>query len=825
MPRRLTHRAFIGVRAALLALAALAMPVTVRGDPRIESITVKWHADAVNVDATVIPDALRASLATALGFDVTQYGRTRDGAFQLRLPSALPIDVARSAINRARSSAPRVVYANLNSPVAEATTLKTKDVTESIRQPLVRGLIVKYRDPAITAMSVQNSVLGERQLAQLSVLAGRPIAHGRAMSGGAFVVRLFQGVSFSEASTLAAAIAADPAIEYADPDGWAFHAITPNDPRYIGQWHFKGPPTYGVNLPAAWDITTGSNSVNVAVIDTGILPHPDLVGRYLSGYDMVSFPASANDADPPGCTDLNESCSRDADPTDPGDWITYEEDLGPIFTFCGERHSSWHGTHVSGIIAAHTNNNLGVAGINWVSKTIPVRVLGKCGGEYSDIIDGITWAFGGNVPGAPNNPSPARIMNLSLGGPSPCFAAMQAAVTNAVSAGSVVVAAAGNNNDNADTFTPGNCNGVITVAATDLYGERASYSNYGSLVEISAPGGSDGLGVLSTLNGGPMTADPNGYTYATYYGTSMATAHVSGIASLLLSINPRLTPAQVLATIQTTARAFPTGTGLDCNTFLCGAGIIDAGAATRAVQAALAAPALVYSPLQPCRIMDSRNATAASGVQGPITGGVVYHVPGSLAAGQNWGQYGGAGASDCSLFDPTGAAIYAVTIVATVLNPNYDAYLGLSDASDLSTVLSNVALNFTQRQGLSTTYTVPQISSNNINFAMPPQLSADLIFDVVGYFSVIDATSLQCTSNSSTPTIISAGSSDSATSPACGVGYALTMGNCDSTSVSLSLSQHKSTAGNAAWLCTAMNRGSTSANLVATARCCRVPGK
>ncbi len=130
--------------------------------------------------------------------------------------------------------------------------------------------------------------------------------------------------------------------------------------------------------------------------------------------------------------------------------------------------------------------------------------------------------------------------------------------------------------------SPGNCNGVITVAATGRQGQRASYSNYGPLVEVSAPGGSDGQSVLSTLNSGTTSPDPAGYTYASYQGTSMATPHVAGIASLMLSRNPSLTPSQVASKIQTTARAFPIGTVRDCTTALCGAGIVDAAAAVLA---------------------------------------------------------------------------------------------------------------------------------------------------------------------------------------------------------------------------------------------------
>jgi len=237
------------------------------------------------------------------------------------------------------------------------------------------------------------------------------------------------------------------------------------------------------------------------------------------------------------------------------------------------------------------------------------------------------------------------------------------------------------------------------------------------------------------------------------------------------------------------------------------------------------APGIVFVPLEPCRIMDTRFATLASGVQGPITGNVLYNVPGFINVGQSWAQYGGTGAADCGLTNPPGGSIHAVGLVASILNPNFDAFLGISDSNVLSTVLSNVALNYTHGQGLSTMYIVPQVATNNIFFAMPAGLSAQLIFDVVGYYVVADATALQCTTQASAPTSIGVGAAGSATSPACATGYTLSSGSCDATSVSLNLSKHEASGGNTAWLCTARNNGGTSANLTATAICCRVPGK
>jgi probable HAF family extracellular repeat protein len=244
----------------------------------------------------------------------------------------------------------------------------------------------------------------------------------------------------------------------------------------------------------------------------------------------------------------------------------------------------------------------------------------------------------------------------------------------------------------------------------------------------------------------------------------------------------------------------------------------------------IVAPGLVYKPLAPCRIMDTRNATSASGVVGPIIGNGVYpyRIPGFLPATlTNWGSFGGNATSDCGLNSTVGANIWAVAIVITILNPNFDAYLGVGDDDDLTTILQTVALKYTHGQGGSTLYMVPQTFTNSIFFAMPSGVRAQLIFDVVGYMATSDATPLQCTTRTSAPSLIPGGSNSigNATSPACTAGYTLTAGSCDSTSASMRLAQDMATGGNTAWFCTAINRGATSGNLTATATCCRIPGR
>ena len=458
----------------------------------------------------------------------------------------------------------------------------------------VDQIIVKYKASAnlVEAEAAQTSA----QMRRLSEAAGVTLAYFRPMSGDAHVLRLPARMSVPQALEIAAKLAALPEVEFAEPDymmqpiGNPAQGIflTTNDPQYGNQWHYFAPGAghYGVNAPAAWDITTGSASIYSAVIDTGILDHTDLSGRWIGGYDFISDTATANDGG-----------GRDADPHDPGDWVTANE--------CGYSHlaenSSWHGTHVAGTIGAASNNGVGVAGLNWVSKVVPLRVLGKCGGYTSDIADAMRWAAGLSVSGVPANPYPAKVINMSLGGysPSGCPAAYQTAASDVVAAGSTLIVAAGNSNADASLYTPSNCANVITIAATNRDGGRAYYSNYGTAVEVAAPGGAQSVandpnGVLSTLNTGTTTPGSDAYVY--YQGTSMAAPHVTGVVSLMYSVNPGLTSGQVTSILQSTVTTFPTGTGADCAISTCGSGIVNAPAAITAAQG----PALnnkIYLPL------------------------------------------------------------------------------------------------------------------------------------------------------------------------------------------------------------------------------------
>ncbi len=399
------------------------------------------------------------------------------------------------------------------------------------------------------------------RVAQLGGRVGSPLQRLRGMSGNAQVLQLSRLHSRAEAVELARQLALDPDVVYAEPDLRMVPLRVPNDTSYSQQWHYFE-PAGGINLPAAWDRTVGSSSITVAVLDSGLAAHPDLAGRTVAGWDFITDITTAQDGD-----------GRDVDASDPGDYG------------CNGKNSSWHGTHVAGTIGAASDNGSGVAGVNWTSKIQSVRVLGRCGGYTSDIADAMRWAAGIAVAGAGVNATPARVLNLSLGGSGACSTTYQNAINDVIARGAVVVVAAGNSNTDAVNASPANCNGVIAVGATTRNGGRASFSNFGSKVALSAPGAS----ILSTLiTGSSVPASPS---YATYSGTSMATPHVAGVVSLMLSLNPALTPAQVLTALKSSARVFPTGTGADCTVAVCGAGIVDAAAAL--------AVALPVPPVEP----------------------------------------------------------------------------------------------------------------------------------------------------------------------------------------------------------------------------------
>ncbi|WP_413098191.1 S8 family peptidase [Streptomyces sp. Inha503] len=430
-------------------------------------------------------------------------------------------------------------------------------------QPEVRRLIVGYKPG--TAQARSDAAVRKSIEAQPQAAGEQAVRFERRLATGAVLLDLKEPVAPGDLHKITSRLTADKDVAYAQPDATVYPMAAPDDPLYPLQWDLyeeRG----GMNVPDAWPLSTGKG-VQVAVIDSGYATHSDLDANIVDGYDFVSDPKSARDGD-----------GRDDNYHDPGTWRLEGYCPAP---FDHAVPSSWHGTHVAGTIAAQTNNGKGVASTAYDAKVQPVRALGACGGTEADIGEALIWASGGSVPDVPDNPAPSKVVNMSLGYKAPCSPFFQDSINAAARRGVTVVVSAGNDNANASDYAPGNCTNVITVAASNRNAERAQYSNYGSRIDITAPGGKGGgIGgpddIGSTYNQGKT--DPGRETYGYLYGTSMAAPHISALAALLLQRNPNLTPAQIEQAITTTARPMPS-----CGSN-CGAGLADAAKAVRSVR-------------------------------------------------------------------------------------------------------------------------------------------------------------------------------------------------------------------------------------------------
>ena len=454
-------------------------------------------------------------------------------------------------------------------------------------------LIVRYRDAgADRALKLQAVDAAARRAHGGRIIrtqsdARRPIPtarHVRPLALGADLLRLSHRLDRSELEALVRELSADPAVRSVEVDRMLRHTGLPGprrampvqpqldiDDEYFAQyqWHLHD-ATGGIAAPAAWDASTGEGVV-VAVLDTGIVPHPDMDANMLEGYDFITdafVSRRATDARVPGAYDH-------------GDWEAADE--------CAAGRpasdSSFHGTHVAGTVAELSNNAIGMAGVAHDAQVLPVRVLGRCGGYTSDIADAIVWAAGGTVPGVPANPHPAEVINLSLGGAGSCSPLSQAAVDTATALGATVVVAAGNSNGDAANFTPASCDNVVAVGASRITGGRASYSNYGARVDLAGPGGGGGVDgnpggyVWQATNTSATSPDLGTPTYVGMAGTSMASPHVAGVAALVQGAvvgagqAPR-TPAELEAILVESARAFPAAPDREI-----GSGLLDAEAA------------------------------------------------------------------------------------------------------------------------------------------------------------------------------------------------------------------------------------------------------
>ncbi|MGY8564253.1 S8 family serine peptidase [Paracidovorax citrulli] len=461
----------------------------------------------------------------------------------------------------------------------------------STAQQSSERIIVKYRTGTAAASDRSAklaAVTSAVSRASLGGTASRAAAASpqllRRLGTGADVIRLQGKLSQAQLQTVLKEIQADPSVQYAAADVKLQRAdvraketaqLVPNDQYYAQyQWHLHS-ATGGVNAPAAWDVAQGEGVV-VAVLDTGILPqHPDFAaGTLLEGFDFIS------DAE----TSRRPTDERVPGALDYGDWV---ENDNECYAGSLAEDSSWHGTHVSGTVAEATNNTIGMAGLAYKAKVLPVRVLGKCGGYLSDIADAITWASGGTVAGVPANPNPAEVINMSLGGGGACDPAYQDAINGAVSRGTTVVVAAGNQASNASGYRPASCANVIAVGATRITGGIASYSNFGAAVDLSGPGGGGGVDgnpggyVWQAGYNGLTTPTSGAYSYMGMGGTSMASPHVAAVAALVQGAlasagRDPLTPAQLEALLKQSARAFPVT--IPTSTPI-GSGIVDAKAA------------------------------------------------------------------------------------------------------------------------------------------------------------------------------------------------------------------------------------------------------
>jgi serine protease len=431
--------------------------------------------------------------------------------------------------------------------------------TQSVTQHVIVKLRTERTSSRRQAPQGSDAVIALTKRTGVTMIATRPIGLGL------HVVHVQPAVSGETLARTLARLRADSAVEYAEPDQRRYVHSAPNDPLYSQQWYQQSPSASvpaAVDAVTAWSITTGSNGIVIADLDTGVrFDHPDLLGagpsgRLLSGYDFISDAFVANDGD-----------GWDPDASDPGDWISQADLSQPECSGASVEPSSWHGTRTAGILGALTNNGVGIAGMTWNAWIEPVRVLGKCGGTDSDIETGMLWAAGIHVDGVPDNPYPAKIENMSLGGTGACPQSYQDVLSQLAALGVLVVASAGNEGGPVDA--PANCTGVAGVAGLRQSGTKVGYSSLGPQIALSAPAGNcvnttAGSPCLyqieTTFNLGTTIPGANDYTDQINnpsLGTSFSAPMVSGIAGLMLAANGNLTSPQLIARLKEGSTAFP----------------------------------------------------------------------------------------------------------------------------------------------------------------------------------------------------------------------------------------------------------------------------
>jgi serine protease len=506
---------------------------------RHEAIRVEFHKNINRVGLIWSELTLRRVLAAAASFSLslalTACGGNGEGD---TVSKSTPTTISNAEVTAAASAA-----GSNTVPLAMSLKMNTSGLASDESND---RFVVKYK--AGTAERRSTSAVKSRLDRLASAFPAR-VRHLRRMGLGADVVTTERKLNGKDAMAFMRAIASDPNVEYVEVDAEMHTDMIPSDVDYGMQWGFTPNEAAnnqigGIRAERAWDISNGSGVV-IAMLDNGVTSHGDLDANILPGYDFTGSNPGGNGSNP-GIT--TERCSV-----------------------------TWHGTHVAGILAAVTNNGKGVAGTAWGGKLVPVRVLNGCGsGLMSNVADGITWASGGSVDGVPANPFPAKVINLSLGGNGSCSRTYQNAINDAVNRGVSVVVAAGNDNLNAAFYQPGNCLNVIVASGHNADGTRVNDANYGSIVDVSAPGAN----ILSTWNYG--TATPTvGDAYVYLTGTSMATPFVSGVIALAQAVAPKpLTPAEMRNLLMQNARAFPVGARDQPR----GAGMLDAVATVAAAR-------------------------------------------------------------------------------------------------------------------------------------------------------------------------------------------------------------------------------------------------
>jgi serine protease len=557
--------------------------------------------------------------------------------------------------------------------------------------------VVKAIQPRMQAQSIKivQAMTSDADAAGLAQRSGLAMARSRQMTPSMHVLFLQKMLYGADVNAVLKKLRADPAVQFADVDQRRYAHSVPDDPLFMptagssGQWFMQPPSAVTVVLGgtatqdlsatdavSAWAITTGSSGTVIADVDTGVrFDHPDLLragfdssragfgGRLLPGYDFIDQDLNVTTGAALGTFLIaNDGDGWDPDPSDPGDWISSTDLKNPLFppTMCGDpstnngpTDSSWHGTRVMGVLGALTNNATGVAGMTWNPYLLPVRALGKCGGYDSDIIAGMQWAAGLTVTGVPNNPYPADIINLSLGGTGACPSIYQTAIDTLTRMGVLVVVSAGNGGSTVDA--PANCPGVLAVAGLRNVGTKVGYSSFGPEVGVAAPAGncvtSSGAcyrPIDTTVNLGLTSPGSNSYTDQTNpnLGTSFSAPIVSGVAALMRAVNANLTPAQVISRMKSSATAFPANTGnlpvcpnvdpvsgeCSCVPSQCGAGMVNA---LSAVKAALNPIATISATGN--TVFDAGGSVTACNIPGALsyawtsTGGVIIQSGNNLA--------------------------------------------------------------------------------------------------------------------------------------------------------------------------------------------------